>query len=88
MKKLLLVCSSMALACALASAETYTGKLVDHVCAQRQQQQQEQPTENVASCSPTASTTMFALTDSAGKIYKLDADGNKKAAEEIGRAHV
>jgi hypothetical protein len=80
MKKLLLVCASAALACALASADTLTGKLMDNACAQRQQQQDPQ-VQKMDSCGPTASTTSFALADSTGKIYKLDADGNKKAAD-------
>jgi len=58
---------------ALAFAETYTGKLVDARCAEQQKS---------AACSPTASTAAFAIQVS-GKMLKLDADGNKKAAEAL-----
>src|SRR5215469_14932319 len=78
MKTLLLACGTMALACVFASADTLNGQLMDSACVQ---QQQQQPTEQHASmCAPTASTTSFALNIS-GKTYKLDADGNKKAAD-------
>lgn len=82
MKKLLLVCGSMALACAFASADTWSGKLLDSSCAQRQQQQPpNQQMQTMNSCGPTASTTSFSLADTSGKIYKLDAEGNRKAAD-------
>jgi hypothetical protein len=56
---------------ALAFAGTWTGRLLDANCATRQTN---------ATCAPTSSTTAFAV-DVNGKILKLDAEGNKKAAE-------
>ncbi|MBZ5579512.1 MAG: hypothetical protein LAP40_23375 [Acidobacteriia bacterium] len=57
----------------LALAETYTGKLIDAACAAQQKN---------AACTPTASTTTFALVAS-GKAMRLDAAGNTKAAEAL-----
>ncbi|MGA2132121.1 MAG: hypothetical protein ABSH50_07515 [Bryobacteraceae bacterium] len=63
-----LVCAS-----ALANAETYTGQLMDANCAAQQAR---------AACAPTDATTVFALQVS-GKTWKLDADGNQKAADAL-----
>lgn len=59
--------------CGLALAETYTGRLVDASCAAQQKN---------AACTPTASTTAFALIAS-GKLLRLDAAGNAKAVEAL-----
>jgi len=56
---------------AIAFAGTWTGQLLDANCATHQ---------TIAACAPTSSTTAFAV-DVNGKILKLDAEGNKKAAE-------
>ena len=61
------------LASAFAYGETFTGRLVDANCAAQQSN---------AVCAPTDSTTSFALVVS-GKAMKLDADGNKKAADAL-----
>jgi len=58
---------------ALAFAETWSGKLVDAACADQQKAE---------ACAPTASTTAFAL-KAGGKVLKLDAAGNTKAAEAL-----
>ena len=58
---------------ALAFAETFSGKLIDAACADQQKSE---------ACVPTASTTAFAI-NAAGKVLKLDAAGNTKAAEAM-----
>jgi hypothetical protein len=58
---------------ALAVAETYVGTLVDAACASQRK----------TACNPTASTTAFAVQISGGKTLRLDADGNKKAAQAL-----
>ena len=73
MRTLLKTSVLFAVVCGLALAETYTGKLVDASCAAQQKN---------AACTPTASTTSFALIAS-GKMLKLDAAGNAKAAEAL-----
>ena len=60
-------------ASAFAFAETFNGTLVDAACAAQQK---------TATCAPTATTSSFALQVS-GKMLKLDAEGNKKAAEAL-----
>jgi hypothetical protein len=60
-------------ASAFAFAETFSGTLVDAACSAQQ---------NTATCAPTAATVSFAL-QVAGKTLKLDADGNKKAADAL-----
>ena len=62
---------------ALASAETWTGRLVDANCYDQQTEQ-----KNVAACVPTSATSSFALFAS-GKIFKFDEQGNTKAAAAI-----
>ena len=57
----------------LVLAETYTGKLIDAECAAH---------EKNAACIPTGSTTSFGLIAS-GRMLKLDAAGNTKAAEAL-----
>jgi hypothetical protein len=55
---------------ALAWAETWTGRLVNANCADPQK---------IEACTPSNSTTSFALY-AGEKMYKFDAEGNKKAA--------
>jgi hypothetical protein len=73
MRRILTLGAAALFVSALAFAETYSGKLVDAPCAQLQKD---------AACSPTASTAAFAIQVS-GKTFKLDADGNKKAADAL-----
>jgi hypothetical protein len=63
----------LAICCGFARAETWSGNLVDAKCAEEQKS---------AACTPTASTTAFALNIS-GKMYRLDETGNTKAAEAV-----
>jgi len=73
MRKLLTLCAVLLFTCAMGFAETFTGKLVDANCAAQQKS---------AVCTPTASTSSFAL-EVGGKLLKLDATGNRKAAAAI-----
>ena len=73
MKSISKLCAFLAVFAALAFAENWSGKLIDAKCASEQKG---------AACAPTASTTAFAL-EVSGKIYKLDAGGNTKAAEAV-----
>ena len=69
----------MALSSALSIAafgSDWSGKLIDSTCNDTKEQ------TKVASCDATTVTTSFAL-DVAGKIYKLDATGNSKAASAL-----
>ncbi|MGO4883182.1 MAG: hypothetical protein ACLP59_20530 [Bryobacteraceae bacterium] len=58
----------------MAFAETYSGTLVDASCAAQKKS---------TACSPTTSTTAFALQQANGTMLKLDADGNTKAAQAL-----
>jgi len=60
-------------ASALAFADSFTGRLVDANCAAQGAN---------TTCAPTASTASFAL-EVSGKMLKLDAEGNKKAAQAL-----
>ena len=61
------------LASALCFAENWTGKLVDAACV-------EQAQGKAANCMPTTKTGAFALDTGDGKVFRLDAAGNAKAA--------
>jgi hypothetical protein len=58
----------------LAFAESYSGKLIDAGCYEKQQ--------NATGCDATGATKAFAL-DVSGKVYKLDASGNQKASTAL-----
>jgi len=73
MRRILTLGAAALFVTGLACAETYTGKLVDATCAEQQK---------TAACNPTTTTTTFAIQVS-GKTLKLDAEGNKKAAEAL-----
>jgi hypothetical protein len=57
----------------LAFAENWSGKLIDATCNDQKEQ------TKAMSCDASETTTAFAI-DAGGKIYKLDAAGNTKAA--------
>src|SRR5579859_4818557 len=61
-----------ALVSGLALAESYTGKLIDATCA----------AQKGKDCTPTASTTSFAL-EASGKVLRFDAAGNNKATAAL-----
>lgn len=73
MRRILTLGAALLFVSVMAFAETYSGALVDARCAQQQKD---------AVCSPTAETAAFAIQVS-GKTLKLDADGNKKAAQAL-----
>jgi hypothetical protein len=67
----------MAVAGALSTfalAESYSGKLLDASCYDKQKQ--------ANACDATSSTTAFAI-EASGTVYKLDRAGNAKAAAAI-----
>ena len=64
------------LASALCFAENWTGKLVDAACV-------EQAQGKAANCMPTTKTGAFALDTGDGKVFRLDAAGNAKAAAMV-----
>jgi hypothetical protein len=74
MRRILTLGAAVLFMSALSFADTFMGKLVDASCAQQQKD---------AACNPTASTATFALQVSGGKMLKLDADGNQKAADAL-----
>lgn len=82
---------SLSLSGALSYAENLTGKLLDSTCYDSHQSsasttstQTAKSRENLAkTCAPTASTTTFVLLSSKGTAYKLDSEGNTKAAAAI-----
>jgi hypothetical protein len=73
MLRVLTLSAILVFASALAFAESFSGKLVDASCASQQKS---------AACTPTASTTSFAIQVS-GKMLTLDAEGNRKAADAL-----
>jgi len=74
MRKLSLLCGLAAVFCVMALAENWTGKLMDAPCYDQH--------KTAKQCDATTSTTSFVF-EVGGKIYKLDAAGNTKAAEAI-----
>jgi hypothetical protein len=73
MQRILTLGSLVILASALAFAETWTGKLLDASCMEQQKN---------AACTPTSSTSSFAI-ETSGKMLKLDTAGNQKAAQAL-----
>jgi hypothetical protein len=74
MRRFLTLGAALLFMSAAAFAETYSGVLIGARCASQQKD---------AACTPTASTAAFAIQVSGGKTLKLDADGNKKAAQAL-----
>ena len=69
---------------ALGYAENWTGKLIDASCHDRSQQNPaEKQKSDLSACAASASTTSFAIETSEGKVLKLDAAGNAKAATAL-----
>src|ERR1044071_5910448 len=84
---------SLSVVGSLSYAENLRGKLLDASCYDTShstmtstatgttQGSDRKSRENLArTCAPTASTTSFAFMNSKGMVYKLDSDGNTKAA--------
>ena len=74
MRNILTTTACAALFACLCLAETFKGRLIDASCLDQQQ--------SANSCNPTASTTAYAIAVS-GKFYRLDSDGNAKAADAL-----
>ena len=81
MRRILTLGALVAVFSALALAESWTGRLVDASCIDRQSQT-PQSSQRGATCNPTDATTAFALQVS-GKNYKLDSNGNQKAQDAL-----
>jgi hypothetical protein len=75
MKTIAKAVSVLCLGSVLCLAESWSGKVVDAAC----KDQAQAP----AACEPTASTTVFGIELSDGKVLKLDSAGNAKAAEAM-----
>ena len=81
--KLGLVLSGFAV---LSYGDTWSGKLLDAACVERSRQNPDRnssKTGNPPTCVASTSTGAFALQTSDGKVYKLDATGNSKAATAL-----
>jgi hypothetical protein len=74
MRRVTLLIAFSAITAMLAFAGNWSGKLLDAPCYDQQ--------KSASACSATSATTSFALEVSA-KIYKLDSEGNTKAAAAI-----
>ena len=77
MGKILTICAISAMFASMALAETFSGQLIDANCYDQQTGQKD-----VSACAPTSATSSFALMTN-GHIYKLDEDGNTKAAAAL-----
>jgi hypothetical protein len=69
----------------LGYAENWTGKLIDASCHDKNQQNpsDSKHKSDLSACQASASTTLFAIETSDGKVYKLDASGNAKASTAL-----
>ena len=71
---------------AMSYGDTWSGKLLDAACVERSQQNPDRnstKTGNPPTCVASSSTGAFALQTSDGKVYRLDATGNSKAATAL-----
>jgi len=73
MRSIVKIVALLAICAAFASAESWSGRLLDANCVDQQK---------TASCDPTTATVAFAINVS-GKTYKLDDAGNAKAVEAM-----
>ena len=89
MKRIALLGILSCLGAGLTYAANFNGKLMDEACwtkssASAPPETAKKTREDAAkSCAPSAATTSFALEVSKSKVYKLDSDGNTKAASEF-----
>jgi hypothetical protein len=74
MRKLYLLCASILAFTGMALAADWNGRLLDATCYAQN--------KTAKPCDATSSTTSF-MFDVNGKVYKLDAAGNSKAADAI-----
>ncbi|MEI9973499.1 MAG: hypothetical protein WDO73_16510 [Ignavibacteriota bacterium] len=76
MRRLLTLTTLVGLFAALGMADMFNGKLIDATCL-------DKPNPTLATCQPSASTGTFALVDNSQRIFRLDAQGNAKAADAL-----
>jgi len=69
----------LCIAAGVSYADSWTGKLLDAPCHDRSLQP-GQAKSSADSCAATATTSAFAIQTADGKVFKLDASGNAKAA--------
>ena len=74
MRRILSIVAVASALSAFALAESYSGKLLDASCYDKQKQ--------ATACDATSSTTAFAI-EVSGTVYKLDRAGNTKASAAI-----
>jgi len=75
MRQILTTLMAGAALCSLGLAASWSGNLMDATCYSTQ--------KKADGCAATSKTTAFAIMDSSGKFYKLDAKGNTLAAEAV-----
>ena len=73
MRRILILSGLVVIAPVLSFADSFSGRLVDAACASQQRG---------STCNPTSKTTSFAL-ELNGKMLRLDAAGNRKAADAL-----
>jgi hypothetical protein len=74
MRRLLILTGLAVVGAALATADSYTGQLLDASCYAQ--------AKSAKACAAAPSSSEFLL-EASGKIYKLDPDGNAKAVEAL-----
>ncbi len=74
MRRLLILTGLAVVGAALATADSYTGQLLDASCYAH--------AKSAKTCAATPSSSEFLL-EASGKLYKLDPDGNAKAVEAL-----
>ena len=79
MRRFLTITTLIGLFAVLGLADMFNGKLIDASCL-------DKPNPTVATCQPSTTTNTFALVDNTTqKVYKLDEQGNTKAADALKR---
>lgn len=69
---------------AFSYAESWTGKLLDASCFDKQKTTEKTASETLArTCAPTTSTTDFMIQIADGKVYKVNTSGNSELAKDI-----
>jgi hypothetical protein len=81
MRKTSLILALTLAATAFAYADSWTGKLLDASCYDRMKDNSKGDNQKLdeSSCAATSQSTAFVLSSS-GKVYRLDAAGNTRAA--------
>lgn len=89
MKQLTVLGIALGFAGALTYGASINGKLMDEQCWDKSSQSTASETskksreEAAQKCAPTAATKAFVVDAGKGKVYKLDTEGNTKAASEF-----